>query len=235
MQRKVKLMNGILTGVILVGAMRTFSVQAAIQNGWEEENGSKYWYENGVKQGTEGRGKEIYDPDSGAWYWLDAVDGGRKAVSKDVYQESNGGKWVRYDENGHMVKGWNEKDGCRYYFDPITGAMVKGEVVIDGAEYFFCEDTGILQDFASEIVRLVNIERRNAGLAEVSLSPNVQSAAQKRAEELVTYCSHNRLDGRYFDTILSEYNISWSYAGENIAAGSFQQQNHLQKGLCPAG
>ena len=26
------------------------------------------------------------------------------AASKDVYQESNGGKWVRYDENGHMVK-----------------------------------------------------------------------------------------------------------------------------------
>ena len=26
--------------------------------------------------------------------------GRRKSVSKDVYQESNGGKWVRYDANG---------------------------------------------------------------------------------------------------------------------------------------
>ena len=42
-----------------------------------------------------------------AWYWLDAVQGGAKAVSKDVYQESYAGqfaenadgtgKWVRYD------------------------------------------------------------------------------------------------------------------------------------------
>ena len=48
-------------------------------------------------RGTTGRGKEIYDPDSDAWYWLDANQGGAKAVSKDVYQESNGGKWVRYD------------------------------------------------------------------------------------------------------------------------------------------
>ena len=57
------------------------------------------------------------------------------AASKDVYQESSGGKWVRYDENGHMVKGWNEQNGNRYYFDPVTGAMEKGTVEIDGAAY----------------------------------------------------------------------------------------------------
>ena len=80
--------------------------------------------ENGVKQGTEGRGKEIYDPASDAWYWLDSIDGGRKAAGKDVYQESLAGewgdatndagerigKWVRYDADGHMVKGWQTTD-----------------------------------------------------------------------------------------------------------------------------
>ena len=34
--------------------------------GWKTVNGKDYWYENGVKQGTTGRGKEIYDPDSDA-------------------------------------------------------------------------------------------------------------------------------------------------------------------------
>ena len=67
---------------------------ASTYTGWKTVNGKDYWYENGVKQGTTGRGKEIYDPDSDAWYWLDAKQGGAKAVSKDVYQESNGGKWV---------------------------------------------------------------------------------------------------------------------------------------------
>ena len=71
---------------------------------WIEIDGVKYWYEGGRRQGLEGRGKEIYDPASDAWYWLDSVDQGKMAVSKDVYQESSGGKWVRYDENGHMVK-----------------------------------------------------------------------------------------------------------------------------------
>ena len=111
--------------------------------GWKTVNGKDYWYENGVKQGTTGRGKEIYDPDSDAWYWLDADRGGAKAVSKDVYQESNGGKWVRYDANGHMIKGWDTNDDGTYYFDLVTGAMTKGDATIDGLPCSFDTVTGI--------------------------------------------------------------------------------------------
>ena len=116
--------------------------------GWRSENGRDYWYENGVKQGTTGRGKEIYDPDSDAWYWLDANQGGAKAVSKDVYQESNGGKWVRYDANGHMIKGWDTNDDGTYYFDLVTGAMTKGDATIDGLPCSFDTVTGIGQNCA---------------------------------------------------------------------------------------
>ena len=86
-----------LTGMMLAGAMvMTMAPLTALADEageWREEDGNLYWYENGVKQGTEGRGKEIYDPASDAWYWLDSVDGGRKAVGKDVYQESLAGEW----------------------------------------------------------------------------------------------------------------------------------------------
>ena len=111
--------------------------------GWKTVNGKDYWYENGVKQGTTGRGKEIYDPDSDAWCWLDANQGGAKAVSKDVYQESNGSKWVRYDANGHMIKGWDTNDDGTYYFDLVTGAMTKGDATIDGLPCSFDTVTGI--------------------------------------------------------------------------------------------
>ena len=116
------------------------------ENGWYQEypGGPWYWYENGVRQGTTGRGKEIYDPKSDAWYWLDSVNNGAMAVSKDVYQDSNGGKWVRYDANGHMIKGWNTNSQGTYYFDLITGAMAKGTVVIDGITCVFDYNTGIL-------------------------------------------------------------------------------------------
>ena len=114
--------------------------------GWKTVNGKDYWYENGVKQGTTGRGKEIYDPDSDAWCWLDADQGGAKAVSKDVYQESNGSKWVRYDANGHMVKGEDCQNGKWYYFEPVTGAMIKGPWTLpDGRKVYYDPKTGVMQ------------------------------------------------------------------------------------------
>ena len=153
----VKQTSGVTTATVTFnGKDYTAKYGETVKNGWVEENGKKYWYENGVKQGTTGRGKEIYDPDSDAWYWLDAVQGGAMTVSKDVYQESAAGqwadkpdgtgKWVRYDENGHMVKGWQTTDKGTYYFDLITGAMAKGAGDIDGVPCAFDEYTGIALD-----------------------------------------------------------------------------------------
>jgi hypothetical protein len=146
---------------------------------WQTVDGKQYWYENGVKQGTEGRGKEIYDSASDAWYFLDAAQGGVKATSKDLYQESlagdwgdvdNGdgtrsGKWVRYDANGYMIKGWctGKDDTARtisspseagdeavYYFDKTYGTMAKGYATIDNVEYYFNTTTGILEKTLGE-------------------------------------------------------------------------------------
>ena len=151
----VKQTSGVTTATVNFNG-KDYTAKYGEKNGWVEENGKKYWYENGVKQGTTGRGKEIYDPDSDAWYWLDAVQGGAMTVNKDVYQESAAGqwadkpdgtgKWVRYDENGHMVKGWQTTDKGTYYFDLITGAMAKGAGDIDGVPCAFDEYTGIALD-----------------------------------------------------------------------------------------
>ena len=151
----VKQTSGVTTAAVTFNG-KDYTAKFGEKNGWVEENGKKYWYEKGVKQGTTGRGKEIYDPDSDAWYWLDAVQGGAMTVSKDVYQESAAGqwadkpdgtgKWVRYDENGHMVKGWQTTDKGTYYFDLITGAMAKGAGDIDGVPCAFDEYTGIALD-----------------------------------------------------------------------------------------
>ena len=148
----VKQTSGVTTAAVNFNG-KDYTAKYGEKNGWVEENGKKYWYEKGVKQGTTGRGKEIYDPDSDAWYWLDAVQGGAMTVNKDVYQESAAGqwadrpdgtgKWVRYDENGHMVKGWQTTDKGTYYFDLITGAMAKGAGDIDGVPCAFDQNTGI--------------------------------------------------------------------------------------------
>ena len=199
----------------------------ATYTGWKTVNGKDYWYENGVKQGTTGRGKEIYDPDSDAWYWLDAKQGGAKAVSKDVYQESNGGKWVRYDANGHMIKGWDTNDDGTYYFDQVYGTMAKGIVTIDGNLYLFDVDTGVMQAsittseeaMADRVIELVNQERTSRGLQPLVKDDRLMVAAAARAKELSQRYSHTRPDGSECFTILWHLGIDYGYAGENIAMG----------------
>ena len=123
-------------------------------DGWRSDsNGTLFWYEKGARQGynvsdPNYRGKEIYDPYTNAWYWLDNVQQGAFAKNKDVYQEYDDGtgKWVRYDNWGKMVKGWDwgalDNHGVSQYFDPVTGAMAKGDVWIGDEHWFFDWQTG---------------------------------------------------------------------------------------------
>jgi len=74
-------------------------------------------------------------------------------------------------------------------------------------------------DFADEVLRLVNIERANAGLPPLLPHANLSAAALIRAQEVVTLQAHTRPDGRSWNTVLSDFGIAHSFAGENIAFG----------------
>lgn len=71
------------------------------------------------------------------------------------------GKWVRYDENGKMLKGWvtitgalaqcyPEQAGNKYYYDHKTGIMAKGNVYVNGTLYHFDENTGVCDSSTSQ-------------------------------------------------------------------------------------
>ena len=214
---------------------------AALDGVWLNIDGNDYWYENGKRQGTEGRGKEIYDPSTDAWYWLDAVDGGKKATAKDVYQE-DGNKWVRYDENGKMIKGWNaygnlgvttfvidevtgaprydydptDKDGDMYYFDLQTGAMVKGTVDIDGITYTFDDVTGVLDMECLKKQgsgRLYCIEADAKSKAERLKGSNQMDEETYNA--LVTACENGEADYDYYNLngYAARFCTSFTYDG----------------------
>jgi len=186
---------------------------ACTVNGFCHYNGKDYWYEDGKRQGVSTdpkcfsydgslRGREIYDPKTDGWYWLDVIYDGAKAVNKEVYMPyiyqdeadhlkddawinavaalsrrtdpenvdltaqivkaiklhggPGSGKWVRYDKDGRMIKGWYtvatsediklypSQAGNTYYYDRQTGLMAKGYTTIDGVTYYFDEITGVL-------------------------------------------------------------------------------------------
>ena len=172
------LMTALLSGAMLMSAVPVHGLDHLV---WKTEGGKQYWYENGTRQGMPGdpknitdtvygyeRGREIYDPASDGWYWLDAIYNGAKAENKEVwmpyiYQSdmaagiNKEGKWVRYNGDGKMIKGWYTPVGSDaklypgqvgnlYYYDLITGQMVKGDYTIDNTIYHFDEVTGVLDN-----------------------------------------------------------------------------------------
>lgn len=75
--------------------------------------------------------------------------------------------------------------------------------------------------YASEVLRLVNIEREKVGAAHLVLDGALCNAANMRAIEM-DYSgnfSHTRPDGRDCFTVFSFCKISFYTCGENIAAG----------------
>ncbi len=79
------------------------------------------------------------------------------------------------------------------------------------------EDTS--EKYAEEVLRLVNKERKAAGLEALELDETLTEAANVRAEEITKQFSHTRPDGSSAFTVLQEYEYSYMAAGENIAAG----------------
>lgn len=76
------------------------------------------------------------------------------------------------------------------------------------------------QSIAEEMLRLVNIEREKVGVAPLVLNSTMNDAANVRAKEITTYFSHTRPDGTSCFTVFDEFNISYGWCGENIAAGN---------------
>lgn len=204
-----------------------------LDKAWAEENGALYWYEDGKRQGTEGRGKEIYDAGSDAWYWLDAVDNGKKAVSKDVYQESwagayadredGTGKWVRYDENGKMIKGWDSNQNGKYYFDPETGAMAKGTTVIDSVEYTFDKTTGKLENTVTIEVRY---HGRTPELANSTENMGVQPDWNGPVEYIEYVTVQLDKDGNITEPVYADYWYPDDYKG---FVSGYVVNNHVLK------
>ncbi|WMJ85974.1 CAP domain-containing protein [Anaerocolumna sp. MB42-C2] len=73
--------------------------------------------------------------------------------------------------------------------------------------------------FAGQVLKLVNEERAKGGLSALTMSQNLVAPANKRAQEIVQQFSHTRPNGTQWSTVLDEYNVSVSAAGENLAYG----------------
>ncbi len=78
--------------------------------------------------------------------------------------------------------------------------------------------------FADQVIALVNQQRVANGLPALVKDSAVTNCANLRANEITSVMSHNRPDGSTCFSILSQNGVSYSAAGENIAAGQTTPQ-----------
>jgi uncharacterized protein YkwD len=73
----------------------------------------------------------------------------------------------------------------------------------------------------AEVVRLVNVERVNAGCQPVNADDRLTAAARAHSTDMAVrgYFSHTTPEGVDFTTRISNAGYRWSRAGENIAKG----------------
>ena len=83
-------------------------------------------------------------------------------------------------------------------------------------------------DYALQVVELVNAERAKAGLSPLSLHNGAADAALVRAQELKRSFSHTRPDGSNCNTALDQAGISYRGYGENIAYGQRSAEEVMQ-------
>ena len=101
----------------------------------------------------------------------------------------------------------------------VTDAMAILRYVVGFSDAISDDNINQTDPFIQEVVRLVNLERAKENISPLQLDEELNLVAKIRAEEIVSYFSHTRPDGRSCFTVLNENGVSYRTAGENIASG----------------
>lgn len=117
---------------------------------------------------------------------------------------------------------WDDKNPAMERDFTVT---VSGSANPNNNDYSYNNNGG---SYADEVIELVNKERAKRGLDPLSTTDKLRDAAEKRAKELGKSFSHTRPNGTSCFTVLGEYNISYSAAGENIAHGQDTPEDAME-------
>lgn len=158
---------------------------------------------------------------------LDAKGG----TATKAFQEECRGIEVKWDAESRVIDVWQTATDLQGLFYRIRNGIVdetetepsKTDTTETKAENTAYDTPSDLteSEYAEEVLRLVNIERKKAGVTPVQLDTKLTKAAQIRSEEIIEVFDHVRPNGEYFNDVLSEVGLDpYGYGlGENIAEG----------------
>lgn len=147
--------------------------------------------------------------DKDRWTLLDG-----KADNKVSATLDEKGVYLESDKTG-IVTGFN------FYKEEeeVISQNINGEKVLIENNLNKTSDRAKQDKNSWELLKLTNKYRLNHNLSVLSTFTSIQSAVNKRAEELDDLYSHDRPDGTECFTVFDQYNINYTNVAENIAMG----------------
>lgn len=127
-----------------------------------------------------------------------------------ILSHNGGNLEVRFEVAGDFYIVAYTPDGGKYEYHLMVGGQENRTVIEQRIE-------GRNENFAQEVLRLVNKERARVGIAPLRLADDLQAATAIRAREIVGYFSHTRPNGSDCFTAMKNRGRT---CGENIAAGN---------------
>ena len=92
----------------------------------------------------------------------------------------------------------------------------------------FTTFAGALADKSSDVLDLVNKERKAGGLKTVKLNEDLNRVAELRAAEIAEKWSHTRPNGEEWKTAFADAGVTASYRGENLAKGQYSADKAVE-------
>lgn len=109
-----------------------------------------------------------------------------------------------------------------YYTHYMTSGYAEGRLAIaqqPGTQQTPTQQVPAADPEINNVHALVNQYRKENGLSSLSLSEELNQAANIRAKEIKEKFAHTRPDGSECFSAMDEFGISYGWAGENIALG----------------
>lgn len=103
----------------------------------------------------------------------------------------------------------------KVYTKKFEGSTAK-EIFVNVGGQTISTDPTEEELLAAEVVKLVNKERKAAGVSKLKSSSELNAVAAARAEELIKEYSHTRPDGSSCGTALDDAGVPYMTRGENI-------------------
>ena len=127
-----------------------------------------------------------------------------------IISQNGGNLEVRFETAGDFYIVAYTPDGEKHEYHLMVDGQENRTVIEQRIE-------NSKENFAPEVLRLVNKERARVGIAPLKLADDLQAATAIRAREIVGYFSHTRPDGTDCFTVMRNRGRT---CGENIAAGN---------------